>query len=110
MSLLSLSLDAVERGWVPDVITRAAIRQLCAQRLRGCDRGQKITNSGTISALVESMRSGPIAPVPEKANEQHAARVFRSSSRAASQIQLLFLADSGDLVGGGRSRITGDHL
>ena len=71
MSLLSLSLDAVERGWVPDAITRAAIRQLCAQRLRGCDRGQKITNSGTISALVESMRSGPIAPVPEKANEQH---------------------------------------
>jgi len=71
MSLLSLSLDAVERGWVPDVITRAAIRQLCAQRLRGCDRGQKITNSGTISALVESMRSGPIAPVPEKSNEQH---------------------------------------
>ena len=58
MSLLSLSLDAVERGWVPDVITRAAIRQLCAQRLRGCDRGQKITNSGTISALVESIGRG----------------------------------------------------
>ncbi len=68
MSLLSLGIDAVERGLVPDWMARAVIRRLCGQRLRnsGCeapdDGGQ---------AFLESLRSGPIALVPEKANEQH---------------------------------------
>ncbi len=71
MSLLSLSLKAVERGLVPDAITRAAIRRFCEQRLQDCDRGNDVTNSRALQAFVESMRCGPIAPVPEKANEQH---------------------------------------
>ncbi len=71
MSLLSLSLDAVERGLIPDVLTRTAIRRLCEQRLRDCDRGNEIANSRALQGFVESMRAGPIAPVPEKANEQH---------------------------------------
>ncbi len=71
VSLLSLSLDAVERGLIPDVVTRAAIRRLCEQRLLDCDRGNDIANSRARQAFVESMRAGPIAPVPEKANEQH---------------------------------------
>jgi cyclopropane-fatty-acyl-phospholipid synthase len=71
MSLLSFSLEAVERGLVPDVITRAAIRRLCEQRLRDCDRGNEVANSRAFQGFVESMRTGPIAPVPEKANEQH---------------------------------------
>ncbi len=71
MSLLSLSLEAVERGLIPDVLTRSAIRGLCEQRLRDCDRGNDIANSRALEAFVESMRVGPIAPVPEKANEQH---------------------------------------
>lgn len=71
MSLLSFSLDAVERGLVPDAITRAAIRRLCEQRLRDCDRGNEVANSRAFQIFVESMRAGSIAPVPEKANEQH---------------------------------------
>ncbi len=71
MSLLSLSLAAVERGLIPDVATRAAIRSLCEQRLRDCDRSDDIANSQSLHSFVESMRAGPIAPVPEKANEQH---------------------------------------
>lgn len=71
MSLLALSLDAVERGLIPDIVTRAAIRRLCEQRLLDCDRGNDIANSRALQAFVESMRAGPIAPVPEKANEQH---------------------------------------
>ena len=39
MSLLSIGLDAVERGLVPDVVTRAAIRRLCEQRLRNSNLG-----------------------------------------------------------------------
>lgn len=73
MSLLSFGLDAVERGLVPDVVTRAAIRRLCEQRLRDSNRGSDKADgdSRESRAFVESMRAGPIALVPEKANEQH---------------------------------------
>ena len=71
MSLVSLSLNVVERGLVPDVVTRAAIRRLCEQRLRDCDRGNQVANARALQMFVESMRVGPIAPLPEKANEQH---------------------------------------
>ena len=73
MSLMSVGIDAVELGLIPDIFTRAAIRRLCTQRLcepccvgDGADGG-----SAEFRALVESMQTGPIAPVPEKANEQH---------------------------------------
>ena len=73
MSLMSVGLDAVERGLIPDVMTRVAIRRLCAQRLRESNRDHAKPNgdSTEFQAFVESMRAGPIAPVPEKANEQH---------------------------------------
>ena len=71
MNLLSFSLAAVERGLVPDAITRAAIRRLCQQRLLDCDRGNDVANERALLAFVESMRTGPIALVPEKAKEQH---------------------------------------
>ena len=71
MTLLSLSIDAVERGLVPDAVVRAAIRRLCEQRLLDCHRGNAIANERALQMFVESMRCGPIAPVPEKANEQH---------------------------------------
>ncbi|MSR59304.1 MAG: class I SAM-dependent methyltransferase [Planctomycetaceae bacterium] len=71
MSLMSLGIDTVERGLIPDVITRAAIRRLCRQRRRDCDHDNEATSSQKFDALVESMRAGPIALVPERANEQH---------------------------------------
>ncbi|MBI1324630.1 methyltransferase domain-containing protein [bacterium] len=70
MRLISMGIDAIERGWVPDTLTRTAIRRLCRQRLirteaeiRQADPRRK--------AFVDSLRNGPIAPVPEKANAQH---------------------------------------
>lgn len=70
MSMIGLGIDAVERGWVPDALTRAAIRSLCRQRLREtCKSRTNVRNAA--APLVERMRSGPIALVPEKANEQH---------------------------------------
>lgn len=73
MSLMSVGIDAVERGLIPDVITRVAIRRLCGQRLRESPHADKSSESDSpgFRAFVESMRTGPIAPVPEKANEQH---------------------------------------
>lgn len=73
MSLLSVGIDAVERGLIPDAITRVAIRRLCGQRLRESPCGNDVpqADSPELRELVESMRTGPIAPVPQKANEQH---------------------------------------
>ena len=71
MSLLSIGLDTAERGLAPDVITRAAIRKLCQRRRREHDQGDEIANARSLQEFVETMRTGPIAPVPEMANEQH---------------------------------------
>jgi len=71
MSFLSLSIDAVERGLVPDVLVRRAIRQLCRQRLDGCQQGSDAANRQVYQTFLRSMCQGPVAPVPEKANEQH---------------------------------------
>jgi len=73
MSVLSFGLDAVERGLVPDLVTRAAIRRLCRQRLSDSNRGHDNADGDAreFQAFVESMRAGPIALVPEKANQQH---------------------------------------
>ena len=63
-------MEAVERGFVPDPFTRVAIRRLCRGRLRESTKSDD--HSRTLQGtFLESMRSGPIAPVPEKANEQH---------------------------------------
>ncbi len=69
--MLQIGIDAVERGLVPDVLTRAAIRRLCRARLLKSDQGETEQAPGVQQAFVESMRHGPIAPVPEKANQQH---------------------------------------
>lgn len=71
MSILAMVVEAVERGLLPDPVTRMAIRRLCRDRLReltGSDPGERELAQAT---FVESMRSGPIALLPEKANEQH---------------------------------------
>ncbi len=70
MGLLSIGVEAVERGFVPDAFTRLAIRNLCRARLREATKDDD--GSRTLRhSFMESMRNGPVAPVPEKANEQH---------------------------------------
>ncbi len=64
--VLDLGLACVERGWMPRVLTRAAMRQLCRRRLR-----EERSRSTGPEAFVEDMRRGPVAPLPDKANEQH---------------------------------------
>ena len=71
MSLLSIGVEAIERGLVPDACTRVAIRSLCRARLHESTHGDARSRTIRRTAFLESMRSGPIAPVPEKANEQH---------------------------------------
>lgn len=71
MSIITIGVEAVERGLVPDTLTRIAIRRLCSGRLRELTGGDSGARESARAGFLESMRSGPIALVPEKANEQH---------------------------------------
>lgn len=71
MTLLEAGIDTIERGLVPDAVTRLAIRRLCSQRLRQAADAAGVSGDVSSSKFAESLRCGPIAPLPERANEQH---------------------------------------
>lgn len=68
---LAIGIDAIERGWIPDPLTRIGIRRLCRDRLRQLRQGGCEAEREAQEAFLSAMRQGPVAPVPEKANEQH---------------------------------------
>ena len=66
-----LAIDLTERGWIPNPVIRRGIRQLVRSRLdeigaRDCEHMAEAT-----LRFVADMKQAPVAPVPEKANEQH---------------------------------------
>lgn len=61
------AIALVESGVVPDALTRAGIRRLCAERLAAEAAGGEERRQ----AFMDSLSRGPVAPLPEKANEQH---------------------------------------
>lgn len=65
-SVWTAALAAAEKGYVPDSLIRWGIRRLCAERLR-----QQSASGPTVQEFADMMRSSPVAPVPEKANQQH---------------------------------------
>ena len=64
---MKTAISLLETGFVPDALTRAGIRRLCAARLSAESRDA----AGRMRALRESIMTGPVAPVPHMANEQH---------------------------------------
>ncbi len=54
---------AAERGWLPEPLLRTGARRLVRGRLRALDREPPLDP--------RSLASGPIAPAPREANEQH---------------------------------------
>ena len=64
-------IDWTERGKVPDFLVRAGIRRLLRKRLAHVDCGSADANRAQTDRLVEEFSNGPIALVPDKANEQH---------------------------------------
>lgn len=71
MNALALGIAAIERGLVPDILTRRAIRRLCWQRLRETGRQLAHHDATEHTEFLASLRTGPIAPVPHLANQQH---------------------------------------
>lgn len=71
MSWLSLGIEAVERGWVPDSLTRHFIRNLCGERLIEPPASARPQLEADERAFRRSLREGPVALVPDLANAQH---------------------------------------
>ncbi|MFW5969642.1 MAG: SAM-dependent methyltransferase, partial [Halofilum sp. (in: g-proteobacteria)] len=68
---LATAIDWMERGRIPDSMIRAGIRRLCEARRRRETAGDCEQRLARQQAFIRAMDAGPIAPVPEKANEQH---------------------------------------
>lgn len=67
MGAAAVGIELVERGLSPDAMVRWGIRRLCAKRLQEeAARGVE-----AIDAFTRAMDQSEIAPIPEKANEQH---------------------------------------
>ncbi|MEM7783434.1 MAG: class I SAM-dependent methyltransferase, partial [Planctomycetota bacterium] len=64
-------IDWTERGKVPDFLVRMGIRRLLQKRLAKVDLGSHQANEKHLLELIEKFSEGPVAEVPEKANEQH---------------------------------------
>ncbi|GAB4569821.1 MAG: cyclopropane-fatty-acyl-phospholipid synthase family protein [Haliangiales bacterium] len=65
------AVELVEQGRAPDTLVRLAIRLMCAQRLRDDVPADAEARQRLTEAFVHKMRQAPIAPIPDKANEQH---------------------------------------
>jgi cyclopropane-fatty-acyl-phospholipid synthase len=58
-------------GLVPDRVIRSGIRRLCKQRLEEIKAGDCEVAAGDKNRFVGDMKTAPVAPVPDIANEQH---------------------------------------
>lgn len=68
--MISLA-DLSDRGLLPDRLIRFGIRRLDKKRLQA-EKRKNIEDQGkALLKFVESMRNGPIAPRPQKPNQQH---------------------------------------
>ncbi len=64
-------IEAIERGFVPDWVTRNLVRRHCGARLKEVRRQNAHLADSGVGEFAERMRRGPIARVPQLANEQH---------------------------------------
>jgi cyclopropane-fatty-acyl-phospholipid synthase len=65
------AINWTEQGLVPDLVIRGGIRRLLKERLTEmqCDDIERAAEK--VDEFVAAMDRGPVAPLPEKANEQH---------------------------------------
>lgn len=64
-------LGLCERGLVPDVLLRAGIRRLCAQRLREESAAQPALAAARYAERIAELRQSPVAIHTDAANRQH---------------------------------------
>lgn len=66
-----LAMDLTERGWIPEPLVRGGIRRLIRSRLRDIGAGDCEQMIEETRDFVAAMNQSCIAPLPDKANEQH---------------------------------------
>lgn len=71
MHATQLLISLTERGMMPDRLIRLGIRQLLRQRLATLPSGDARKAADYLQRFLAELAAAPIAPVPEKANEQH---------------------------------------
>lgn len=71
MSVSKAGISLAEYGLLPDAIVRKGIRNLCHKRISQCVPHGDQAKRAARSSFASQMREGPIAPLPEAANEQH---------------------------------------
>jgi len=67
---MTTTIDLVERGLVPDALTRWGIRRLLEERLRD-ERARHADREARLRAFVQQLAAEPIAVATDAANEQH---------------------------------------
>lgn len=70
---MQTAIRLVEAGWVPDFLVRRGIRSLLKERLteQMVEDCQQVIDAKQMFLHSEMQGNAPIAPLPEKANEQH---------------------------------------
>lgn len=71
LHIVGSGMRAAEAGYVPDGFIRVGIRRLLKQRLQSITDAGCESEQSALQKFVAESKSGPIALVPEKANEQH---------------------------------------
>ena len=71
MQQSNLAMDLTEQGYVPDSVIRMGIRRLVKQRLDEIQSDDTEASADLQYRFVQKMYTSQIAPLPEKANEQH---------------------------------------
>jgi cyclopropane-fatty-acyl-phospholipid synthase len=69
--LSSVAVRLAERGLLPEPALRLGIRRLLRMRLDESRHGDQEAVAALTQAFLASLRAAPLAPLPEKANEQH---------------------------------------
>jgi cyclopropane-fatty-acyl-phospholipid synthase len=68
---LSLSMQLLERGWLPDFLVRFGIRRLLKSRLQEEHRGDAEAQQAHLMKLIERLRHSAVAINTQEANFQH---------------------------------------
>ncbi len=71
MGLTDTFIELAERGFVPDFLIRAGIRNLCRKRLQQCRTDDCEVNAELVEEYMRSVDESPLAVLTDKANEQH---------------------------------------
>jgi len=71
LALSSLAMRLAERGLLPDPALRLGIRHLLRQRLDESHHEDHETAAALTQRFLDSLKTAPLAVLPDKANEQH---------------------------------------